>query len=194
MESEAPAPAEAETTVVEGRACGECTLCCKILKIGEIGKPQFEWCPPCAVGKGCTIFADRPQTCRTFLCSYLVSPDLGEEWKPSKARFVLTYDKGPNRISVHVDPGRIDAWRKEPYFTQIRRWGQTVARTRGQVIVWEGRSAVAVLPQGEKTLAAIPDGHLIVSAMRRTAAGAEPDVLVVHGDDPLLQARKGTPA
>ena len=195
-ETGAPAAAEAETeaAVVQGRACGTCTLCCKILAIPELDKPAFQWCTHCTVGEGCTIHAERPETCRTFFCSYLVSPDLGDEWKPSKARFVLTYNRGPNRINVHVDPGRLDAWRKEPYLTQIRRWAHTAASTRGQVIVWEGPSAVAILPAGEKPLGRIPDGHLIVSAMRRTPAGSQPDILVVHGDDPRLKPPKSAPA
>lgn len=170
-----------------GRSCGTCTLCCKLFDIRALDKPRFEWCKHCAVGHGCNIYEQRPDECRAFNCSYLLNPDLGEEWKPSKSKIVLTLEKG-NVIGVYVDPGRADAWRKEPYHSQIRRWAAEAAGKRGQVIVWEGRNVVALLPGGDKRLGPVPDGHHIVFSTRRGPGGnIEPDAIVVAPDDPQLQ-------
>lgn len=169
---------------VEGRSCGTCTLCCKLFDIRELDKPQFEWCKHCAIGQGCNIYDQRPQECRDFNCSYLANPALGEEWRPSKSKIVLTLEKG-NLIGVHVDPDRPDAWRREPFHSQIQKWAADAATKKGQVVVWEGRNAVALLPSGEKHLGAVPAGHHIVF---RTGKGPDgrraPDAVVMSPDDP----------
>ncbi len=169
---------------VEGRSCGTCTLCCKLFDIRELDKPQFEWCKHCAIGQGCKIYDQRPQECRTFNCSYLIEPALGEEWRPSKSKIVLTMESG-NLVGVHVDPDRPDAWRREPFYSQIQRWAKTAATTKGQVVVWEGQNAVALLPSGEETLGPVPAGHHIVFRMGKGPDGRpKPDAVVMSPDDP----------
>lgn len=54
-----------------GRSCGECTACCKFFAVPEVGKHGAEWCPRCVLGKGCTIYQDRPFACREFTCIWL---------------------------------------------------------------------------------------------------------------------------
>jgi hypothetical protein len=186
------APVNDSVELVEGRDCGGCTMCCKLLQIAEIDKPRFEWCPHCDIGVGCQIYAQRPGACHTFHCSYLVSPDLGPEWKPSRSRIVLTYEEGPGRIGIHVDPDRPDAWRREPYYSRIRGWAEAAVRSDGQVIVWEGPSAIAVLPGREKKLGSVPAGHVIVYGQRSSAVGVEHDVIVVPPDDPRLKEGEST--
>ena len=94
---------EIEARLVEGRECGSCTLCCRVLGIGEILKPPGQTCPDCAVGEGCTIYDRRPLTCRDFYCGFLLMKDLGEEWRPSQSRLILLFDGEDNRVRVHVD-------------------------------------------------------------------------------------------
>lgn len=57
--------------MAEGRTCGRCTVCCTVLAVGEIGKPRLA---PCAheVRGGCGIYAERPRSCRTFECTWLL--------------------------------------------------------------------------------------------------------------------------
>ncbi|MDA0654229.1 MAG: hypothetical protein O2905_05725 [Proteobacteria bacterium] len=187
-ESATAAPAAA---TVPGRVCGDCTLCCKLLPVAALDKPRFEWCRHCDKGRGCGIYDDRPDACRTFACSYLVSPGLGDEWRPSVARFFLTFEEEANRLGVHVDPGRKDAWRAEPYFTQIRRWAATAAAAgEGQVVVWEGPVAIVILPGIEKKLGRVPAGHVIVTARRRGPLGIEYNAIAIPPDDPRLKRNK----
>ena len=65
---------------------------------------------------------------------------------------------------MHVDPARPNAWRQEPYYSQIKRWAAAVAQ-RAQVIVWQGRSTIAVLPDRDQDLGEVrPDQYIVTSA------------------------------
>ena len=62
-----PAPTEP----LPGRACGGCTLCCKVYALPEIGKPAGVWCKYCEPGKGCKIHDALPDPCREFFCLWM---------------------------------------------------------------------------------------------------------------------------
>jgi hypothetical protein len=112
-----------------GRECGSCTLCCKLIAVneGELNKPAGVWCPHCKIGNGCTIYATRPQACRTWTCMWLVRDDVDEYWYPAKCKMVLWWvplareTPPPNNLEVHVDPGYPNRWREEPWFSDIRK-------------------------------------------------------------------------
>jgi hypothetical protein len=57
-----------------------------------------------------------------------------------------------NRIVIHCDKDRRDAWRKEPFHARIRGWAAQAMAARGEVIVWEGVEGVLVMPNGEKRI------------------------------------------
>jgi hypothetical protein len=99
------------------RECGTCTLCCKIMGIGALKKAAGQWCPHCLPGKGCGIYGERPQECRTFNCGWLEEESFGPEWKPEKSKIVLT--NGANRIVAYVDPSSPQAWRKPPFYPRL---------------------------------------------------------------------------
>jgi len=171
--------------VVEGRGCKGCTLCCKIVGISELGKPPGIWCPHCDAKRGCKIYEARPGECRGFYCGYLTNPDLDERWNPAKCKIVLTYDEvHAARLTVHVDPSRANVWREEPYYSQIKRWAIAAAAARGQVIVWQGPKAIAVLPDGEKELGNLKPGQLIYISQKMGPRGPVFDAEAVDRDDP----------
>ena len=72
----------------QARDCGSCTSCCTLLEVTDAGKAVNEWCKFCVAGKGCTIYEQRPQMCRSFSCAW-VQGHLGDEWFPDTARFVV---------------------------------------------------------------------------------------------------------
>lgn len=51
-------------------SCGECTACCTVLAIQELGKPPGKDCKYLATW-GCGIYNSRPGTCREFRCGWL---------------------------------------------------------------------------------------------------------------------------
>ncbi len=175
-----------EVVLAKGRSCDGCTLCCKLLSVQELDKPQVEWCVHCDIGVGCKIYQQRPTQCRTFYCGYLLNGDFGEHWKPSRSRMVISFELDINRVAIHVDPGRVGAWRKEPYYSEIKHWAVTGAKTRGQVIVWQGRDAIAVMPDRDKFLGPVREDQFIVTSRKRGPKGIELDVMVVDKDDPIM--------
>lgn len=170
--------------LVPGRSCGGCTLCCKLLAIDVLAKPRGRWCQHCNPKRGCTIYADRPEPCRGFHCGYLRLPDLDERWKPSKARFLINYEDRANRIVIHADPDRPDAWRVEPYYSTIKGWAANAARQGGQVLIWAGDAATLVLPNREAELGRIGEHQIIVPVETRSALGVDVTFIAVDPDDP----------
>jgi hypothetical protein len=170
----------------DGRACAGCTLCCKLLKVEALAKPRLDWCRHCRPGTGCTIYDERPHECRAFSCGYLIDGGIAEHWNPRHSRMVVSYESS-DRIAIHVDPGRHDAWRREPYFSDIKRWARAAAARRGQVIVWQGREVIAVLPDREQNLGALGADQLIVTTETAVPGGSVIDVFVVDADDPRAE-------
>jgi hypothetical protein len=162
-----------------GRSCEGCTMCCKIFGIPELAKPKHEWCPHCAVGSGCKIYETRPQSCRDFVCGWLVDAAIPEHWKPSKSRMVLTTEDDGRRLVVHVDTGRLDAWKKQPYYGELKKLAANVARQKGQLILWQGKNAIAILPDRDKHLGPIAAGQIIVTTERDGPGGGDLDVEVM---------------
>ena len=138
--------------VVPGRSCGDCSMCCKIMRVDEVEKPQGVWCRHCAPGRGgCAIHETRPSVCRDYFCGWLLSSDMGPEWQPSICKMMLDFEKDLIRISVHVDPAHPTAWRREPYYSRFKKWS---ARFAGQKIlmVFVKRRVTVVLPDKDVEL------------------------------------------
>jgi len=106
----------------EGRECGKCSMCCKVLRIDEIAKPAGKWCDHCKIGQGCTIYESRPHVCRTFACAWLMSEKVPDEWYPLKSHMVLSYVANGNitTITCTVDENHPDAWRSEPFYSHLK--------------------------------------------------------------------------
>ena len=106
------------------RACGACSLCCKVLKIKEFAKPAHQWCQHCRPGKGgCAIYDDRPSTCRGFVCFWLEGK-MDDAWYPLKSKIVAHSVKNEDHAApvlyFHVDVAYPQRWREEPYHSSIR--------------------------------------------------------------------------
>src|SRR5579864_65286 len=101
--------------------CGTCTQCCKFMGISgtlrgrPFKKPAHEWCEQCDIGKGCRVYADRPQACSDFQCLWLQDKLSGpnlmpDELRPDRCRVVFAPTTDETNISVHVDSYRPDDW------------------------------------------------------------------------------------
>lgn len=96
---------------VSGRACGECTACCRIKGVPELGKPTQRACTHlCAAG--CAMYAARPTSCREYACLWrqgLVEGD--ERRRPDKLGVMIDFEPfaripGTLRLVVwEVTPG-----------------------------------------------------------------------------------------
>ncbi|MBN9032316.1 hypothetical protein P7F60_26880 [Rhizobium sp. YJ-22] len=122
------------TTIVDGRSCGTCTLCCRLPDIDLFDKPANDWCAHCVEGSGCSIYPDRPSVCRDFLCLWMTDNALGDEWEPGRSGMML-YEQGP-QITVLVAPEHPEIWKSEPYLSQLRTWAGEAERRGRYVIVF----------------------------------------------------------
>jgi hypothetical protein len=143
-----------------GRECEDCTLCCKVMAIEALAKPLSSWCPHCKPGRGCRIYPDRPAECRTFSCLWLVNDQLDQHWKPNKSKLVLTTSE--DGIEVRCDPGFPDAWRKEPFRSEIQQWAVSGATQDMTVVVIVGQKMILVAPDWEFDLGVVRSDERIV--------------------------------
>jgi len=155
--------------VVPGRACGTCTLCCKVIAVTDFGKLPGVWCHHCIRGKGCGIYETRPTDCRTFFCEWMLEKGLGPEWKPERAKFALVMGEG-GHLTAFVDPGFPSAWRSAPYIDAFRK----LAAER-VITIRVGTKVIVVLVDREIDL-----GHV----------GPDESVRFEPGPDGRIAARK----
>jgi len=124
--------ASAERRMTE-RTCGTCSLCCKLAYIPELNKSIDSWCRHARPGVGgCSIYLDRPPSCRDFNCGWLVGArELGDEWFPARCKMIVTrreprYNLTERGMLVTVDPTYPNAWRRKPYYVQLLGWAQHI--------------------------------------------------------------------
>ena len=115
-------PASSISTPLGERACGTCTLCCRLPYIDALATRAKDWCRLCIDGEGCRIYEQRPQLCRDFLCLWRTDAALGDAWDPARSRMMI-YRQGP-QITVLVDPDFPEIWKQAPYAETLQRWAR----------------------------------------------------------------------
>ena len=164
------AGASGETAIIApGRACGSCSLCCKLLRIGSLEKPNGTWCSHCKPGKGCLIYESRPQECRDFHCSWLTSRDLSDVWYPLNSKMVV--DVKGQWVVVQVDPAYPTRWREEPYYSQIKNWSKLGVDNNVRVLVFIKKRLTVVFPNKELDLGEFDPGDHIMAGEVQAAPG-----------------------
>ena len=76
-------------------------------------------------------------------------PNLGDEWRPDRAGFVMHIADGGTRLNIEVDPINPQAWRQVPYYAAFKQWAAQGSQ-RGLVLVaWMGRRCFEITPTGD---------------------------------------------
>lgn len=77
------------------RKCGPCRECCIGLAIDDIDlkKEAGVECEHLSVQHGCSIYEERPKTCRGFSCGWLIVPFLPHSTRPDKCGFIVNINK-----------------------------------------------------------------------------------------------------
>lgn len=181
-----------EISLVPGRSCGGCTMCCKVMEVEALAKPAMQWCAHCTPGAGCKIYDDRPTECRAFLCEYLLTPHMPEFWAPARSRMVIVANKVNGGIAVHVDPSRKDAWRKQPYYGELKAWAATLYAQKRYLIVLQGGDVIAVMPNADKRLGRAGPNQMIHVFEKKTPQGMIYDTAIAEkGAAPQLPVTRG---
>jgi len=139
------------------RVCGNCTLCCKLLNIPEFTSPAGKWCEKCDPKKGCTIYGNHPEKCKTFKCLWLLNLGL-ELDRPDKSKIVMKFVKAPQdnvtQLQIYVDLGYPKAW-EIPY---VKKMIDKLTSKGGRTFIIYGEKRTAI---GNKDVLKILEGRVI---------------------------------
>jgi hypothetical protein len=186
--------AEGTPAIVSGRSCGTCSLCCKVLRIEEVQSPAGEWCRHCDPGHGCRIHPTRPNICRDFYCMWLTHKEVGAHWMPARCKMVLRWELNGARLAVHVDGSSPGAWRRSPYYQDLKRWAELAVKSENQVSVWIGRQAIVILPDRDIDLGTVAEDEVVVSLTRVTSSGRVYDAQKIKRSEAADQQRSWSEA
>jgi hypothetical protein len=144
----------------EGRVCGACTLCCKLLPIPgpPLHKPAGTRCRHQKALKGCTIYQTRPTACRAFACRWVADPETAGLPRPDRAHYVLdimpdyveaVHDVTGERhkigmTQVWCDPAFPNAWRTPELRAYLLRMAADYRA--GAIIRFSSLDALMVFP------------------------------------------------
>jgi len=162
------------------RACDGCTLCCKLLYIPELHKPMYAWCPHAVKGQGCAIYCQRPTPCRDFECLWLAAPNVPDYWRPLQSHMVLAGDPTGTLVSVLVDSGHEDAWQRQPYYGDLKKWSHEPS---WRVQVLTEKHGWIIFPEEDLFVGERRADDVIVGFGYKLQHGMkQPAVAVRHGD------------
>lgn len=92
--------------------CGDCTACCTVFSVGEIGKPCGKECDFLSKeSPGCSIYKDRPQQCKNFKCHWLVGQVMSGKlaYRPDRlGLIIIVLDDVPFKgiLGIYRIPGK----------------------------------------------------------------------------------------
>jgi hypothetical protein len=148
--------------------------------IGALNKPSGQWCPHCQPGKGCAIYSDRPEECRTFSCDWLRIEALGPEWKPEKSKIVMT-NRG-SKIIAYVDPSAPGQWRKSPFYERLMALMRQGLAEGRLVYVAVSERYTLLLPDREEVLGHLDEKDEVMLRTIRTPVGLSYEVKVSRAE------------
>lgn len=133
------------------RSCGECTLCCTVLRVDALRKLGGVSCA--ALGaRGCTIYARRPGICRAYRCLWLRG-ELAPGDRPDRLGAVLdlVHEGGATLLAIReATPGATET---NPRLAAIAaRWREAmpVRITRAAEARADDAPVRTLLPGGEE--------------------------------------------
>jgi hypothetical protein len=78
-----------------GRECGGCTACCTVMAVTELSKGMYRTCAAVG-GRGCSIYQERPRSCRSWSCQWRLGEIDGERPDQSGVVVNLGFRGGPH--------------------------------------------------------------------------------------------------
>lgn len=75
-----------------------------MLAVAELDKPANVWCRHARKGGGCAIYAERPATCRAFVCGWQLGT-VREALRPDRVHAVVSGQISDGHLAIFEDPG-----------------------------------------------------------------------------------------
>lgn len=142
-----PPPQEPE------RSCGECTLCCTVLRVDELRKLGGISCA--ALGaRGCTVYARRPHICRAYRCLWLQGQlDAGD--RPDRVGAVLdiVFEGGATLLAIReATPGAFERSPQLQAIAERYRAAMPVRITGSEGVLASDAPIRTLMARGEETV------------------------------------------
>jgi len=100
------------------RSCGECSLCCTILRVDELAKLAGADCTHLRSGAGCGIYERRPGICRAYRCLWLRGA-FEESDRPDRLGAVVDFAPEGATIGLAIEEARPGAFDGSPRLQEI---------------------------------------------------------------------------
>jgi hypothetical protein len=111
---------------------------------------------------------------------------LGDHWLPASSKLVVVAELEGRRIAIHVDPGVPNAWRQQPFYSEIKEWSLRAIENKSQVMVCIGKRSIVVFPDREVDLGVVANDERIIISESRTATGITLEARKLKADDPRV--------
>jgi hypothetical protein len=198
------------------RKCGDCTLCCKLVPVPNLGKPAHTRCKHQS-HKGCKVYSRLAlisPPCHLWACQWLRNPDAGELHRPDRAHYVIDImpdfvgiqDEATGKttdmpaMQIWADPDHPNAWREDK---ALRRYIERAAEKDGvlAIIRLDTSHGIALIPpcfcndgqwHEKETVLPTPGGWVnpMTAALNEGRRLREEREATLRGND--ASARRGT--
>lgn len=71
------------------RKCGQCQLCCYAIPVKDLDKPALKKCKHQKHRKGCSIYSERPRSCKLWSCAWLLGKLPIDCARPDRCGYVV---------------------------------------------------------------------------------------------------------
>ena len=136
-----------------GRRCGECSLCCTVLRVDELRKLGGTPCAHLAgADSGCGIYTTRPAICRAYRCAWLRGAFRADD-RPDHLGAVLDFQTQgmTTRLSIReATPGAFDRSPRLREIAEEYRTQMPVRITDVDDVLNRDRPYRVLLPSGEE--------------------------------------------
>jgi hypothetical protein len=103
---------------------------------------------------------------------------------------VIVLDNDGNRLAIHVDPARPNAWRMHPFYDDIKEWARLASSETTQVVVCVGNRTIVILPDEDVDLGFVADDERVVTGQMMENGRLRMFAIKMHVDDPRLEGRR----
>ena len=108
--------------------------------VPELKKPSAKWCSSCDRGKGCTVYDERPPSCRNFQCFWLMDENFPDEFRPDRINALAAFNDTPDSAVLHVDPAKPATVRKP----EVRAMIDALLKAYPKVFLLSGKESALI--------------------------------------------------
>jgi hypothetical protein len=105
--------------------------------VPELKKRPWVECPHVAAGVGCKIYSERPSGCGSFVCGWLLDPDMGPDLKPDNCHVIFDQKDG-HHVFATCDANYPDAWRAPNVIAFMHHLASAIGPNRKVIVLEKG--------------------------------------------------------